>query len=306
MRLAAGDAAGNVLSRHRRGGALLCRLVGRRRRLGRDAPRRPCRPRPHLRAAADRLDQPAAPVLHAPGDVDGLRRTPLPVRRPPRRAPDRPHRARRRAAHAAGRRGRTDHGSRRAFHSDRRLARARLDPLRLRRDGIPRRPARRPHRSELLGLGGGDGGRGKSAARFEAGRARGRRVAAASPPCHSHVTATLRARPVTLCTPCTRSLTSPPPHPSWQCGRTGSGKSSLLSCLFRLVELRGGRIEIDGLDIASVPLPTLRSRLAIIPQEPIFFTGTLRYNLDPHGECDDARLEEMLLRRAKPLHATRR
>ena len=53
------------------------------------------------------------------------------------------------------------------------------------------------------------------------------------------------------------------------CGRTGSGKSTLLSCLFRLVELRAGRVTIDGADISAVPLPVLRSRLAIIPQDPI-------------------------------------
>jgi len=74
------------------------------------------------------------------------------------------------------------------------------------------------------------------------------------------------------------------------CGRTGSGKSTLLSCLFRLVELRAGRVTIDGADISAVPLPVLRSRLAIIPQDPIFFTGALRYNVDPKGTFTDAEL----------------
>ena len=50
------------------------------------------------------------------------------------------------------------------------------------------------------------------------------------------------------------------------CGRTASGKSTLLVCLFRLVELRGGTISIDGINIAHVPLAALRSRLGIIPQ----------------------------------------
>ena len=49
-------------------------------------------------------------------------------------------------------------------------------------------------------------------------------------------------------------------------GRTGAGKSSILVCLYRLAELRSGAIIIDGLDLARVPLPTLRARLAIIPQ----------------------------------------
>ncbi|KOO23503.1 multidrug resistance-associated protein 3, partial [Chrysochromulina tobinii] len=73
-------------------------------------------------------------------------------------------------------------------------------------------------------------------------------------------------------------------------GRTGAGKSSILVCLYRLAELRSGAIIIDGLDLARVPLPTLRARLAIIPQDPVLFTGTLRSNLDPTDLCTDEEL----------------
>eukprot|EP00388_Colpodella_angusta_P005039 GDKJ01015907.1.p1 GENE.GDKJ01015907.1~~GDKJ01015907.1.p1 ORF type:complete len:1138 (+),score=264.03 GDKJ01015907.1:3-3416(+) len=65
------------------------------------------------------------------------------------------------------------------------------------------------------------------------------------------------------------------------CGRSGAGKSSLLQALFRIVEIESGSIFIDGIDHRSVGLETLRSRLSIIPQEPVLFSGTVRENLDP-------------------------
>ncbi|KDO18001.1 hypothetical protein SPRG_16583 [Saprolegnia parasitica CBS 223.65] len=69
------------------------------------------------------------------------------------------------------------------------------------------------------------------------------------------------------------------------CGRTGSGKSSLLSALMRLVPGDAGCITIDGVDVTTVPLTTLRSRITVIPQSPVLFAGSLRTNLDPTGEA---------------------
>ena len=73
-------------------------------------------------------------------------------------------------------------------------------------------------------------------------------------------------------------------------GRTGAGKSSIMSTLFRLVELSGGSISIDGINIAQVGLKDLRTRLAIIPQDPTLFRGTIRNNLDPFNEHTDLEL----------------
>ncbi|KAK1161663.1 ATP-binding cassette sub-family C member 8-like isoform X1 [Acipenser oxyrinchus oxyrinchus] len=78
------------------------------------------------------------------------------------------------------------------------------------------------------------------------------------------------------------------------CGRTGSGKSSFSLAFFRMVDTFEGRIIIDGIDIAKLPLQTLRSRFSIILQDPILFSGTIRFNLDPEGKCTDSMLWEAL------------
>ncbi|XP_021917145.1 multidrug resistance-associated protein 1 isoform X2 [Zootermopsis nevadensis] len=71
-------------------------------------------------------------------------------------------------------------------------------------------------------------------------------------------------------------------------GRTGAGKSSLTLGLFRIIEAAGGKILIDGVDVSKLGLHALRSRLTIIPQDPVLFSGTLRVNLDPFGSCSDS------------------
>jgi ATP-binding cassette subfamily C (CFTR/MRP) protein 1 len=77
-------------------------------------------------------------------------------------------------------------------------------------------------------------------------------------------------------------------------GRTGSGKSSITMTLLRIVELHRGKIFIDDIDISKVGLKKLRKSITLIPQDPVLFKGTLKFNLDPYGNCSDSQARSIL------------
>ncbi|KAM3068089.1 hypothetical protein ACMFMF_009454 [Clarireedia jacksonii] len=79
-------------------------------------------------------------------------------------------------------------------------------------------------------------------------------------------------------------------------GRSGSGKSSLLLTLFRMLDLRAGSITIDGLDISTIPRQEIRSRLTILPQDPFFLSGTVRLNVDPFEIRSDQEIREAFVK----------
>ncbi|KAK2371660.1 multidrug resistance-associated protein [Trifolium repens] len=77
-------------------------------------------------------------------------------------------------------------------------------------------------------------------------------------------------------------------------GRTGAGKSSVLNALFRLTPICAGSITVDGMDIRNIPVRELRTHLAIVPQSPFLFEGSLRDNLDPFKRNDDSKIWDAL------------
>ncbi|KAF4925460.1 ABC transporter atnG [Colletotrichum viniferum] len=78
------------------------------------------------------------------------------------------------------------------------------------------------------------------------------------------------------------------------CGRSGSGKSSLIASLFRLLDVREGKLVIDANDISDYSVSTLRSSINAIPQDPFITSGTFREVIDPYKSSSDAAIEEAL------------
>ena len=78
------------------------------------------------------------------------------------------------------------------------------------------------------------------------------------------------------------------------CGRTGSGKSTICLCLFRILESYEGQIFIDNVDISTIGLDLLRSNITIIPQDPCLLEGTLKYNIDPFNKIEGQEIIQIL------------
>lgn len=79
-------------------------------------------------------------------------------------------------------------------------------------------------------------------------------------------------------------------------GRTGAGKSSMILALLRLVEIESGTVHIDGINVANIGLHALRSKVSVIPQDPVLFSGSVRSNIDPFQRFTDAQLWDGLRR----------
>lgn len=78
------------------------------------------------------------------------------------------------------------------------------------------------------------------------------------------------------------------------CGRTGSGKSSLVRCLMRMMSVDGGQVLVDGVDVRRVPVALVRRAVTVVSQDPLLFSGTVRFNLDPTGQASDEQLHAAL------------
>ncbi|PWY93092.1 multidrug resistance-associated protein [Aspergillus sclerotioniger CBS 115572] len=90
------------------------------------------------------------------------------------------------------------------------------------------------------------------------------------------------------------SLTIPPGETLAICGPSGSGKTSLIMSLLGMIDIHEGRVTIDGRDLTSFDPRDIRSRVTVIPQDPFFMPGTVRFNLDPHGNASDEVIESAL------------